>query len=346
MKTLKTISYPFCPAALVLVGLSLTGCHREVPLPAAESLPAVAVSVVAVESRQHQAFEEVVGSVQSRQRAEIEPKVSARVERILVSPGSVVKAGDLLAQLDDREIQARLDQAAATLEQANSDLGRFVGLLKQETITQAEFDAVRARQRVAQASKVEAETMLGYTRITAPFDGVVSRKLAEVGDLAIPGRPLLVIEDPNALRFDADIPEALIGRVAVGAGLRVSVASVNEPITGRVSEIAPAADPQSRTFRVKLDLPPVSGLRLGQFGRVAVPVEGNAALRVPASAVLLRGQMEMVFVVEDGTARLRLVKTGKRIGDEVELLSGVEEGERIVASRLGQMLDGQPVQVQ
>ncbi len=333
-------------SAAAVAGLALTGCHREIPLPAAESLPAVAVSVVAVESRQHQAFEEVVGTVQSRQRAEIEPKVSARVERILVFPGSVVKAGDLLAQLDDREIQARLDQAAATLEQANSDLVRFVGLLKQETVTQAEFDAKQARQRVAQAAKTESETMLGYTRLTAPFNGVVSRKLAEVGDLAIPGRPLLVIEDPNALRFEAEIPEALIGRVEVGAGLRVSVASLNEPLAGRVSEVAPAADPQSRTFRVKLDLPPASGLRLGQFGRVAVPVEGNAALRVPASAVLLRGQMEMVFVVEDGTARLRLVKTGKRIGDEVELLSGVEEGETIVANRLSQLLDGQPVQMQ
>jgi RND family efflux transporter MFP subunit len=333
-------------AGLALAGLALTGCQREIPQAAGESLPAVAGAVVAVENRAHQAFEEVVGTVQSRQRAEIEPKVSARIERLLVSPGSVVKSGDLLVQLDAREIQARLDQALATLEQADKDLQRFAGLLEQQTVTQAEFDAVQARQRVARAAKVEAETMLGYTRITAPFDGVISRKLAEVGDLALPGRALLVVEDPDALRLDADVPEALIGRVQVGDALKVSVASVRDPLTGQVSELAPAADPQSRTFRVKLDLPPTAGLRLGQFGRVAVPVEGNAALRVPATAVLLRGQMEIVFVVQDGKARLRLVKTGKRLGDEVELLSGVEPGEQVLVSQLNLVRDGQPVQVQ
>lgn len=333
------------PTVAVVLSVVQVGCHRKPPVPKVEPLPTVAVSVVTVENREHQAFEEVVGSVQSRQRAEIEAKVSARVERIPVVPGSAVKAGDLLVQLDDREIQARLDQAVATLEQAENDLRRFTGLLEQETVTQAEFDAVQARQRVAQAAKVEAETMLGYTRVTAPFDGLVTRKLSEVGDLALPGRALVVLEDPDALRLDADVPEALIGRIDPGAELQVTAASVGHPIMGRVSEISPAADPQSRTFRVKLDLPTTPGLRLGQFGRVAVPVEGGAALQVPASAVLLRGQMEIVFVVEEGKARLRLVKTGKHLGDNVELLSGVEEGETIVADGVNQILDGQPIEV-
>ncbi len=226
-----------------------------------------------------------------------------------------------------------------------SDLKRFTTLLQQDTVTQAEFDAVKARQLVAQAVKVEAETMLGYTRITAPFAGVITRKLAEVGDLALPGRPLVVLEDPDALRLEADVPEALIGHVVLGAELQVTVASVARPITGRVSEVAPAADPQSRTFRVKVDLPPTPGLRLGQFGRVAVPVEGNAALRVPVSAVRVRGQMEIVFVIDDGKANMRLVKTGKRLGDEVELVSGVESGELIVANPSIDLLDGQPVEV-
>jgi RND family efflux transporter MFP subunit len=335
---------PFLPLTL-LAGV-MVGCHRELPLPSADALPTVPVSVVTVENREYQAFEEVVGTVESRQRAEIGPKVSARVERIRVSPGTRVKAGDLLVQLDDREIRARLDQAEATLEQANKDLERFTDLLRQDTVTQAEFDAVQARQRVAQAAKVEAETMLGYSRIIAPFDGVISRKLVEVGDLALPGRPLVVLEDPNALRFDADVPEALIPHVHEGDVLEVSLSLAKAPIAGRVSEVAPAADPQSRTFRVKLDLPANSGLRLGQFGRVAVPVEGNAALRVPASAVLRRGQLEIVFVVEDGIAQMRLVKTGKRLGDEFELLSGVERGETVVARDTAALVDGQPVRVQ
>jgi RND family efflux transporter MFP subunit len=343
---MRRYSFRLLASAAGFLLIMAAGCHQQETMPQAETLPPIDVPVVTVESRDHQAFEEVVGSVQSRQRAEIGPKVSARVERILVVPGSVVRAGDLLVQLDDREIQARLDQAVATLEQADNDLRRYVELLQQDTITQAEFDAVQARQRIAEGAKVEAETMLGYTRITAPFDGVITRKLSEVGDLALPGRPLLILEDPNALRFDADVPEALISHVKSGAELMVTVASVPNPIPARVSEIAPAADPQSRTFRVKLDLPATEGLRLGLFGRVAVPVEGNTALLAPKSAVLRRGQMEIVFVVEDGRAQLRLVKTGKQFGDEVELLSGVSEGERLVNGHLNQVIDGQPVQVQ
>jgi RND family efflux transporter MFP subunit len=338
--------YGLVPVAAAVVTLMATGCHKQASELHVEPLPTLSVSAVQVERREHRAFEEVVGSVQSRQRAEIEPKISARIERLPVAPGSVVKAGDLLAQLDGREIQARLDQANASLEQAESDLKRFTTLLQQDTVTQAEFDAVKARQLVAQAVKVEAETMLGYTRITAPFDGVITRKLAEVGDLALPGRPLVVLEDPDALRLEADVPEALIGHVVLGSELQVTVASVARPITGRVSEVAPAADPQSRTYLVKVDLPPTPGLRLGQFGRVAVPVEGNAALRVPASAVRVRGQMEIVFVIDDGKASMRLVKTGKRLGNEVELVSGVESGERIVANPSIDLLDGQPVEVQ
>jgi len=337
--------YILVPAVAAMLSILSGGCHEPATPSPVESLPTIQVSVVQVERREHRAFEEVVGSVQSRQRAAIEPKISARLERILVVPGTVVRSGDLLVQLDGREIQARLDQAEATLEQAENDLRRFTGLLEQETITRAEFDAVRARQRLAKAATVEAETMLGYTRVQAPFDGVVTRKLAEVGDLALPGRPLLMLEDPNALRLDADVPEALIGAVQSGAELIVTVASVKGPIPGRVSEIAPAADPHSRTFLVKLDLPQTEGLRLGQFGRVAVPVAGITALRAPTSAVLLRGQMEMVFVVEQDTAKMRLVKTGKRIGEEVELVSGVEPGERLVADGLDQILDGQPVEI-
>lgn len=331
--------------SLLLLALVMGGCHQASTPPPPAALPPVEVGTVQARWETRPTFEEVVGSVQSRQRAEMEAKVSARIERLPVVPGQRVAQGDLLAQLDDRELRARLLQAEATLDQAQKDLQRFTALVKDGTITQAEFDQVEARARIAEAVKIEAETLLGYTRITAPFDGVITRKVAEVGDLALPGRPLLVMENPNALRLDADVPEALIGGVRSGAELSVTVASVPHPIPGRVSEIAPAADAQSLTFRVKLDLPAMDGLRLGQFGRVAVPVEDTSALRVPASAVLLRGQMEMVFVVDEGRAAMRLVKTGRRFGDEVELLSGVEAGELLVAEPGNRVRDGQPVEV-
>jgi RND family efflux transporter MFP subunit len=172
---------------------------------------------------------------------------------------------------------------------------------------------------------------------------VVTRKLADVGDLAMPGKPLLEIEAPTSLRFEADLPEAILDRVKLGAKMPVRLAKVVE---GIVSEISPVADPVSRTFNVKLDLPPTEGLRTGQFGRVSVPVAEVKLLLVPQSAVLKRGQMELIFVAQQGTAALRLVKTGKVLEDRVEVLSGLEEGEQVIVSESAQLTDGQPVTLQ
>jgi RND family efflux transporter MFP subunit len=308
-------------------------------------LPAATVGVTTVELKRRPAVEEVVGTVRAKLRAVIEAKVSGRIERMLVVPGANVKTGDTLVQLSAPEIQARLDQAQAVRQQAESDLKRFTALLEAGTLTRAEFDNAQARARVAQAAGVEAETLLSYTRITAPFDGVITRKHADVGDLAAPGKPLLDMEDSTALRLDADVPEAVVGRLKLGDKLPVRIAAVGTELEGVVSEIAPAADSNSRTFLVKLDLRGSAALRAGQFGRVSMPVGETTALRVPASAVVQRGQMEIVFVITDGKAQLRLVKTGKRLGSEVELVSGVEAGEKVVTNGAAGLVDGQPVEV-
>lgn len=336
-------------AMAVVMSVFGAGCH-DAARPSAGSTPGpaqppVAVRVETVAKKSVLATEEVVGTVRSRLRATIEAKVSGRIGKMLVTQGQPVKAGDPIAELDAREIQARLDQALAQREQAERELKRLEDLFKQQVVTQQEIDAVQARARVARAAVVEAETMSGYVKIAAPFDGVVTRKLADVGDLALPGKPLVEMEDASALRLEADVPEALINRIQKGAQLSVRLPTLELELTGTVSEIAPAGDPVSRTFLIKLDLPARPGLRAGLFGRVAVPVSEGTSLRVPAAAVAQRGQMEMVFVVTDGRAVMRLVKTGRRFGPEVELLAGVTAGESIVAEVPSQLRDGQPVEV-
>ena len=282
----------------LVAALALVACHSKKETEP-ESLPPVAVRTVAVENKERPSSEEVVGTVRAKLRAAIEAKVSARIEALLVTPGQMVKAGDLIAQLDPREIQAKLDQALALRQQATRDLARGRELLDKKITTQADFDAVQARASVAEGAAREMETMLGYTKIVAPFDGIVTRKLADVGDLAAPGKPIVEMEDPRALRFEADVPEALIGLVKLGAKLPVQVAEDSAPIEGTVVEVAPVADPASRTFLVKLDLPAAEGERSGQFGRVWVPTGESISIRVPASAVVTRGQIESVFVVAD-----------------------------------------------
>lgn len=327
-------------AAFASAFLICSGCGRErAALP--EKLPAVAVRVAPVTKNSRTAGEDVVGTVRAKLQSVIEAKVSGRIETLAVVPGQQVKAGDLLAQLDAREIQARLDQARAVQDQAARDLERARKLFEQKITSQAEFDAVESKQRVAAAAAAEAETALTYAKIVAPFDGVVTRKLADVGDLAAPGKPIVEMEDPTALRFEAGVPEALSGAIHVGDKLPVRIGSAE--LSGTVAEMAPVADPNSRTFLVKLDLPQNEALRSGQFGRVIVPTGKADALWVPASAVITRGQMEIVFVATNDHAQLRLVRAGKRNAQEVEMLAGVSAGENVVVTGAEQLRDGQPI---
>lgn len=334
--------------ALLLGGLLLAGCGKEhvaggsSPAP----LPTATVRVQTVASRSHVATEEVVGTVRSKLRAVLEAKVMGRIEQMRAAPGQMVKRGELLVQLNAPEIQAQLDQARAQRDQAERDFQRYASLAEQNVVARQEYDAAQARQTVTRANVVAAETMLEYVRLTAPFDGVITRKLADVGDLAAPGKPLLELEDPAVLRLEANVGEALIDRIQPGQSLEVRVPALTNALQAAVAEIAPAADPASRSFLVKLDLPPTPGLRAGTFARLSVPVGESRALRVPAEAVLQRGQLEYVFVAADGRAQLRLVKTGKRFGAEVELLSGATAGEKVIVSDGAQLREGQPLQLQ
>lgn len=325
----------------------VAGCKRHNSSnPTAVDLPTATVRAQTIEAKKRLSTEDAVGTVRAKLHARLEAKLPGRILEMRAVSGQSVKAGELLVRLDAQEIRARLDQALAAQQQAASDLARFKALLPRQAATQAEFDAVQARARVADAALVEAQTMLSYTEVVAPFDGVITRKLADVGDLAAPGKPLLDIEDSTHLRLEADISESIIEAAKPGATMTARVSGVPGELQGTVSEIAPAADPASRTFLVKLDLPATPGLRSGQFGRVAVPVGERVVLHVPVEAVIQRGQLEYVFVATNGRAELRLVKTGKRHGREVELLAGATDGEQVVLSGGMPLRDGQPLRIQ
>jgi RND family efflux transporter MFP subunit len=329
---------------LVAAGSFFSGCHKT-PEQNQTEPPSATVRAETAERKSRTATEAVVGTVRPKLSAAIEAKVSGRIEQMLVVPGQTVTNGELLVRLDAHEIQAQLDQAVAARQQAESDFKRASDLTAQKILSQSEFDAAQSKFRMAAAAETEAKTMLGYMEIVAPFAGVITRKLADVGDLATPGKTLLQMENPATLRLEADVPAALIGNVKLGDRLAVRIASVTNELEGTVAEMSPAADPNSRTFLVKLDLPAVQGLRSGQFGRVAVPVGEVSAIRVPASAVVQRGQMDIVFVVTNGHAELRLVKTGARVVDEIEVVSGLDSGEQIVTDGATTLMDGQPVTV-
>jgi RND family efflux transporter MFP subunit len=339
MNAILSSSFRLAALGLALATLSCRARREAAP----RELPPVPVSVVAVRNNPRPSAEDVVGTVRAKLAAHVESKVNGRIAQLLATPGQSVRKGDPLIVIDAAEIQAKLDQANAVFAQAKKDFDRLKPLLANNAISQQDFDAADAKLRVAKSSVAEAETMLGYTNITAPFDGVVTRKIADVGDFAMPGKSLLEVESPSALRFEADMPEALIDQIKIGEELPVKLNAVSKTITGTVTEIAPVADPGSRTFLVKLDLPKTGGVRAGQFGRVRVPVGPSNMPLVPASAVALRGQMEFVMVVDGDRAHLRIVKTGRRLDGETEIVSGLQAGEKVITE--GAAHDGQRVEV-
>ncbi len=329
------------PVALLL----LAGCGKHSAEDAATaSGPAMPVSVAEVAVQPLWDEEDVVGNVEAAQRAVLTAKVTGVIDAVNVAPGARVQRGAALAAIDAREIKARLDSAEAAQDQAQKDFARIEKLLQSGSSTRQEFDAATMRLRTADAALVEAQTMLQYAAITAPFDGVVTRKLVEVGDLATPGKPLMEMENSSLLRFECEIPEALIDRLTMGAGLPVLVDAAGAELAGKVSEIAPSASAGSRTFLVKLDLPPAEKLRAGQFGRVRVPVRERPALLVAGDAVVRRGQIESVFVVDGGKARLRLVKTGRKMDGQIEILGGLSGGETVVVRDAHLLEDGSAVE--
>jgi RND family efflux transporter MFP subunit len=324
----------------------LVSCGKRHPGHAAAQpeLPLVQARTQTVVAKPLVSIEEVVGTVRARLRATIEAKTSGRITDLPVVLGQKVKAGELIARLDAPEIKARLDQAEASLEQAGRDSKRMSALFSQQAVALADSEAADSRYQVAKGVVAEARAIMEFAEILAPFDGVVTRKWVDVGDQAAPGKALVDIEDPSKLRLEADVPEAIASRIKQDARMTIRVGQSTVDLSGTIAEIAPIADPTSRTFRAKLDLPASPGLMLGQFARLLVPVGEYTSMCVPASAVVQRGQMELLFVVENRHAWLHLVKTGRRMNEETEILSGLDSGDSVVIDNPQLLADGQPLQ--
>ncbi len=336
--------------ALAALALSLPfGCGRhEIHREFSEPEP-MALRVASVESSEFGGREEVIGTVRPRLAAAVSAKVSGTIVEAPLDPGASVRAGDPLARIDAREIQGRLDQARANAVEARGDFERVSRLAASNAVSRRELDAAVARRDAAEGALIEAETMLQYMTITAPFHGVIARKLVEVGDLAQPGRVLFELEDPSTLRLEVEVPEQLGGLVKVGQTLSVRIDAAPFEGEGVVDEIEPTIDRASRTFPARLVLPDDPGLRSGQFGRASVPLPAGGGLWAPEEALISRGHLDLVYVVAGGDeprARLRVVRTGRRENGRVEILAGIEAGESVALQPPHALADGQRVTVQ
>ncbi|MEW6300733.1 MAG: efflux RND transporter periplasmic adaptor subunit, partial [Thermodesulfobacteriota bacterium] len=208
----------------------------------------------------------------------------------------------------------------------------------------AKRQQVRAKIAQAEAEVAHAMVAVDDATLRAPFAGIVTAKPAEVGTLAAPGIPLLTIEEER-YRLEATVPESAVGQVGKGQTATVLIDAVQKQLTGPVVEIVPAADPRSRTFTVKVDLPLEPELRSGLYGKAQFAIGQTTLLTVPRTAVVERGQLQGVFVLEqDQRAHLRLVKTGKVYGNQIEILAGLHPGERVIVAGVAQVSDGSRVE--
>jgi multidrug efflux pump subunit AcrA (membrane-fusion protein) len=265
-----------------------------------------------------------------------------------------------------------IDVAKAHEELTLATLARYKVLLERRSVAPQEYDEVSARSKTASAelqrarevraslsarksqalAKIDqaeeelhhAQVVFSYTTIRAPFDGIIVAKAVEVGNLASPGVPLVTVEEER-YRLEAGVQESEIKRIRTGQQAEVKIDALGRKVSGPIMEIVPAADPQSRTFTVKIDLLPMPGLRSGFYGTTRFVVGRQQVLAIPRKAVVERGQLEGVYVLDrEKIARLRLVKTGKVYGDQIEILAGLSEGERVVTEGVERVSDGSHVE--
>jgi len=218
--------------------------------------------------------------------------------------------------------QQQLEEAEAAFRQAKAGL------------QQAEEGLREGNAGVKQAEKVVEESgiALGYKEIDAPAAGEVAKRLVEPGDMAFPGKPLVILQTRGALRLEALLPESLIKRVAVGDSLRVSIDALGQTVSGKLAELVPAADPVTRSFLVKVDIPSIKGLYPGMFGRLMVPVGTASVIWLPRHAVREVGQLEMVAAKIGDQWKTIYVTTGRTEGNRVEILSGLNGDETVAVT--------------
>lgn len=275
-----------------------------------------------------------LGSIEALDNAQIVSEVSGIVKSLPFVEGQAVKAGALLAQLDDREMQAAADHAQAAHAQAASNFDRTQKLADQKLVSQSELDDSRSNLQMAEADLEVAKVHLEKTHIRAPFDGVVGRRLTSVGAWLKPGDPVTDLARLSTLRVAFAAPEHLLGELRPGREVRVRTpAWPDREFTGTLTVVDPIVDPATRTVHLLAEIPnPAGVLKPGLSADVTVTIaERKSALTIPDEAVFAEGNGSFVYVVQPDTTVMRVaVQLGTRDSSRVEILSGLAAGQQVV----------------
>jgi RND family efflux transporter MFP subunit len=271
------------------------------------------------------------------------------------------------AQMALQEIDKNIEAAQANLQLASTTLHRYQELAARKSVSPQEFEEVQTRQRSAaaslealQARKLQwqapiqqtqseiqtSQALQSYAEIRSPLNGVVVQRQAEPGSLALPGIALLTVEEAGRYRLEVPVEESRISQIRIGEGVSVLIEALQaSALPGKVSEIQPAADSSSRTYLVKINVPPNSRLCSGMYGEAHFEMGSRKGIWLPPQTIVHQGQLECVYVVERNLARLRLLKLGESTASGVEVQAGLDGGETIVTQGMEGLRDGSRVEV-
>ncbi len=319
------------------------------PIGASAQTSATAIPTATVERKQSAANSYLDGVIQPVKQSTVSAQASGRIATFLVKAGDKVKSGQLLATIDDREAsvgqqrsQAQVDQADADLRNAQANFNRTKDLQSKGFVSQAALDTADAQLKSAKAQRDQASAATrqssleqGFTRVSAPFDGWVLQTDAQAGDLAVPGKPLMVIYAPLPIRAVVQVPASRSAQIAQAATVLVQAGDGDGAkwITPSARSVVPSSDPISQTTEWRLELPadPSAGLVPGQQVRVKFATgqaTGASLLTVPEQAIVRRGELTAVYVQSGAVFTLRAVRLGQKLGaDGTEVLAGLKAGD-------------------
>lgn len=347
IKTKRTLSLTGLFLLLTTAGLITCGKpHDEGP---SASAPTITAQLSQAERSELAHEVEVQGTVEAQQTAAVSARVMAMVTAMHVRAGDQVSRGQLLIEIDPQAAKGQLAQAQGALSQARAALAlaernyeRFQALADTQAASELEVDMARMQFEQAAGAIEQAEgavaaasSVASDARVVSPFSGRVAQKLVDVGDLAAPGRPLIMIESVAGRRLVIAVPESLMHLAQVRLGDRLRVEIDSRPDLGQmdatVAEMTPGVDPASHSFQLKLDLPQVD-LPTGSAGRAWIPTQPRSAVVVPREAILRQGGLTLIVIRNDqGQASSRVITVGREFADQtVEVLSGLTGGETIL----------------
>lgn len=345
--------------AILGATILISSCGSEDKKAVIDNSPTLTVKVKTVSEDNSNPFLSVSGKIEAVKSANISTRMMGYVDKIYVGVGDKVRDGQLLMSVNNADVSAQLAQvnagiteAEAAYKNAEKDYNRFTTLFQENSASQKELDDITANYNMAKARLESAKQVrngvnaqMGYANIRAPFDGVVTNKFIDAGDMANPGMPLLEVESPSKYQVLAMVPESEILAVKNDSEVTVQIKAMNKNIKGKVTEVSTSSKNTGGQYLVKVILDKTDAQILsGMYATVQFPVARKtttSAIMIPIEAIVKNGQLTGIYTVsQSNTALLRWLRLGRTFGDQVEVLSGLYADEQYIVSAEGKLFNG------